>query len=364
MQSETDLNVVLVVGGCGYLGSRIVKLLCSEITCTSVHVMSRNTTQNIHQNVNYHPGDITDSQQVTTLLNEIKPRVIIHTVSPRYTESDAVLRHTNLTGTRNLLQGAAATPAVRAFVYTSSDAILVPKLGVKLTEETAEIFTESSHTSPYPKTKAIADAEVRAANNPPTLHTATIRLPSIYGENDDISMRTLLTTAQKGNHKMQVGDNKRIFEFVYVDSAANAHILAAKALLATAADPQRTNNEDSPKGKVYGEAFFISDGVSLPYFDFARKIYALAGHPVAKEEIQVVPYKAVLAVARLTEWVYWIFTLGTKQPDLASRGVEYMDAGSEFSIDKAKNLLGYQPVADQDAVLKRVVEFEMKRLGM
>ena len=354
MASDAALDAVLVVGGCGYLGSNLVKLLCSEPTCSSVHVMSRNPTQNlvIDPKVTYHAGNISNSQQVASLLLKIKPKAIIHTASPKYTSSEKLLRDTNLEGTRVLLKCAAESASVRAIVYTSTDSAIVQAPGVKLTEDQAVLYTEGSNANPYAKTKAIADSEVQAANAPPSLSTAVIRIPGLYGENDDNCIGAVLNTIKKGQHKMQVGDNRRRFEFVYIESASKAHILAAKALLG------------QPKDKVDGEAFFISDGVSMPYFDFTRKVCAFAGHAVPEDEIKVISHGLVWTFAALSEWVYWALTFGTKTPEVRQLGIEYLAGGCEWNISKAKLRLGYEPVVDQDAVLRRVVQSEAKRLGI
>jgi sterol-4alpha-carboxylate 3-dehydrogenase (decarboxylating) len=76
------------------------------------------------------------------------------------------------------------------------------------------------------------------------------------------------------------------------------------------------------------------------------------------------PLWFVWTLAYVNKWVYWIFTLGTMQPDVSSVGMEYLDRGCEWEIDKARERLEYRPVEDQDEVLRRVVEFEVKRLKM
>jgi sterol-4alpha-carboxylate 3-dehydrogenase (decarboxylating) len=357
MVSGGDLGVVLVIGGCGYLGSKLVKELLSDnleaVKVESVHVMSRSPTRNLHPNATYHAGDITNHDQVSSLLEKIKPTVIFHTASPKYTDSEALLRSTNLGGTRTLLQCATECPSVKAFVYTGTDSAVVQAPGVRLTEDIAKLYTEESVVNNYAKTKAIADFEVRAANNPLKLRTVVIRLPGIYGEDDDNCVGTLLGSVKKNQHKIQIGENKNHFEFVYVKSACMAHILAAKALL-----------DKQSEAKIDGEAFFVSDGISMPYFDFARKIYAGAGYPVAENEIKVMSYGMVLFFASFGEWIYWIFTFGTRTPELRKVGIEYLGGGTQWNINKAKERLGYEPVADQDAIIKKVAESEAKRLGI
>ncbi|KAH8692056.1 hypothetical protein BGW36DRAFT_386881 [Talaromyces proteolyticus] len=346
----TDLGVVLVVGGCGYLGSNLVKTLQAQPTCTAIHVVSRTPNQNLFPGVTYHAGDITDAGQATDLFAQINPRVVFHTASPKDTAPEHLLWKTNVEGTRNLLKAAAEAASTRVLVYTSSDSAMQQMPGVKQTEEIAKLHTEHSNANPYAKTKAIADAEVQAANAPPTLITAVLRIPGMYGENDDNCVGTLLSTIRKGEHNIQVGDNKPVFEVVYVEKACQAHILAAKRIL-----------EGRPVG---GQAFFISDGVSLPYFDFARKLYAGAGHPVPSDQIKVIPLWLVVGLAYIGEWVYWIFTLNTKVPELRSRRIKYLAGGCQWDVSKAREQLGYEPVADQDAVIKKVAQTEIARLGI
>ncbi|TGO35219.1 hypothetical protein BHYA_0166g00240 [Botrytis hyacinthi] len=302
------------------VGSHIVKLL-STITASEIHVISRNPKRNILPNVTYHEGDITDHQH--------------------------------------------------AFVYTSSDSTLVntpQEPGVRLTEDVAKLFTENSkEANTYSKTKAVADAAVLAANDPPNLYTATLRIPSLYGK-ESLSTGVLLSAIKKNQHKMQVGDNKRKFGFIFIESAAMAHILAAKSLVHEANINTKSydgnNAQKSSSRKVNGEGFFISDGVSMPYFNFARKVVAMAGHPVAENEVKSIPYKLGLGFTILSEWLCWAFTFGTITPSFRQGEIEYLGLGTDWSIQKAKERLGYEPVKDQDEVLREVVAFEAKRLGI
>ncbi|GAM42473.1 NAD-dependent epimerase/dehydratase [Talaromyces pinophilus] len=307
MAANSDLGAVVVVGGCGYLGSNLVKMLQAESTCTAIHVISRKPNQNLYPDVTYHAGDISDAQQVADLFNKINPRVVFHVASPKDVAPEPLLHRTNVNGTRNLLKVARETESTCAFIYTGSDSAFEQMPGVKQTEEISKLYTERSKgANPYAKTKAIADAEVQAANTPPTLTTAV--------------------------------------------KACEAHILAAKRIL---------------EGRLTGgQAFFISDGVSLPYFDFVRKLHAGAGHPVAPDQIKIVPLWLVVGIAQLAEWLYWAFTFNTKFPELRSRRIRYLAGGCQWDISKAKEQLGYEPVADQDAVLKKVAQAESIRLGI
>ena len=91
---------------------------------------------------------------------------------------------------------------------------------------------------------------------------------------------------------------------------------AAKALLSEV----KSGNFTSPQNiapKINGEAFFLSDESPQPLFVFNRKTYAFVGHPVSEKEITVISFAVVNAITWVTEWMYWIFTLGTKEPEMS-----------------------------------------------
>ena len=157
--------------------------------------------------------------------------------------------------------------------------------------------------------------------------------------------KAAIDRARAGKAKAQIGNNTNLFDITYVGNAAEAHILAAKALLR---DPLPTGDL-----KVDGEAFFITNGDPRPFWDVARMYATAAGCPVKKEEIKVVPVWLAFFMAGVMEWLYWIFTLGTKQPIMNRRGLSYTIMQRTFSIEKARKRLGYEPKVSLEEGMKR-----------
>ena len=249
-KKTVQLGHVLVTGGSGFLGSHIVQRFLAQLDVV-VFSISRNPCQRDAQ-AKYRAVDITDEGKLRALFEEIKPRVVIHTVSPLPTANKAVLHRTNVEGTKALLRCAANCPETRAFVYTSSDSsVASPSLpDQKLREADAQLYTATHFNNPYGRSKALADAAVLAADSA-NLRTATLRVPIIYGEGDTNFIPQLLASVRKGEHKMQPGDDKKLFEFIYVKSASETHVLAAKVLLRP--DTARSGRE----GFIFGPQMSI-----------------------------------------------------------------------------------------------------------
>ncbi|KAI4249394.1 MAG: hypothetical protein L6R42_009012, partial [Xanthoria sp. 1 TBL-2021] len=127
-----SLGSVLVIGGCGFLGSHIVRQLLDSYSC-DISVLDLRTTTNRYPNVSYHEGNITSLDSLRPIFSSIKPTVIIHTASPAFTADNQKLHQgkarslfhsVNVTGTSNLLTCASETRSVKAFIYTSSSSVI------------------------------------------------------------------------------------------------------------------------------------------------------------------------------------------------------------------------------------------------
>lgn len=344
---------VLVTGGGGFLGAHIVARLLDE-GAAAVAVVSRQPTplavdDHLRPRLSYHAADVADEHQLEAVFTQFRPHAVIHTAAPRHTDAAATHTRATVDGTRVLLECATRCADTRALVYTSSDSACAPTQ-TPLVEDHAELYTQSRYPNPYALSKALADRATLAANSKHLL-TAVVRIPVLYGENDTNFIPQLLSSVRKKEHRMQVGPNKKVFEFLYVKKAAEAHVLAVRALL----DP-------SVSAQVAGEAFFVSDGRPEPFFDFSRRCYAAAGSPVAPGDVTVIPLAALQAAASAGEWAYRILTLGTKQPALRRDSIDHLDRGACWSIEKAKHRLGYEPVADQDEAIQRTMDWAVSTL--
>ncbi|KAL9134456.1 MAG: hypothetical protein Q9175_004358 [Cornicularia normoerica] len=346
---------ILVVGGSGFVGYHIVHAFIQDSTWSSVHVMSRNPSPHHRvEGVHYHTGSVTSLEQLQHLLTDIEPSLIINTASPHGSgnaSDERQFEEINVKGTRNLLKAAIASEHVKTLIYTSSVEVMEGSSHNFVTED-ARMVTITSRAEYYAKTKAVADQAVLDADGIGGLRTLCLRLTVVYGDHDSQMIPGTLHALQEGRQRYQIGDNKNLFDSVSATNVARSHLLAAKALLRQPCDGN---------GKVGGEAFFITDGNPSPFWTFERQIWSAAGDRTTPEEVTVVPAWFMLNLASVIEWLYWAFTLGLKRPKVMRRQtMVYTCYPRTYSIEKARERLGYEPVDDRDEQIRKGVEWALR----
>ena len=157
--------------------------------------------------------------------------------------------------------------------------------------------TNTSKLNYYSKSKALVDQYVLDLNNRTGLRTTCLRITSVYGPRDNQMIPAAIQVLRAGHQRKQIGDNINLYDTCSVQNAATAHVLAATALL---------SDQEDPLLKVDGEAFFITDGHPVPYWDFLRMNWAAAGDETPLEEIQVITAWFMLGLAGAAEWVYFV----------------------------------------------------------
>ncbi|KAL8730644.1 MAG: hypothetical protein Q9166_003957 [cf. Caloplaca sp. 2 TL-2023] len=370
-----SLGSVLIIGGCGFLGSHIVSQLLESYSCT-VSVLDLRTTSNRYPNVSYHEGNITSLSSLHPILSSIKPTVIIHTASPAFTSDNKKLHQgkarslfhsVNVDGTRNLLELASEIGTVKAFVYTSSSSIIHDtESPLKNANENYPVLFSPAQPEYYAETKALAERLVLAHNrhaSSPHMLTTSVRPAGIFGEGDMQVIPGMMKALAKKQTKFQLGANDNLFDFTYVGNAAYAHILAAIALLTTA---QNFGTQMVPLDheRVDGQAFFITNTQPVYFWDFARAVWSAAGDPTSlsyPNSIWTINEPVGLAVAGLLEWVLWAVTAGRKSPSMTRGVVKYSCMTRYFDTERARRVLGYEALWGLDEGVERTVRWWMER---
>ena len=75
--TSISLGTVLVFGGGGFLGTAVVERMLDAGYWTSIVVASRTPKQHL-PNVTYRKVDICDEKSVQSLINDVKPALVLH----------------------------------------------------------------------------------------------------------------------------------------------------------------------------------------------------------------------------------------------------------------------------------------------
>ena len=355
-----ELGPVLVVGGCGFLGHRIVSRL-RESAALEIWVLDLDTKHNRFSSVSYCEGDITSHSNVQAILHRIRPRTIIHTASPNvlaehpnFATRKALYEKVNILGTQNLIECAGKSGSVKAFVYTSSASVVHDSINDLFeADESLPVLQTPQQTEIYSHTKGVAENIVLAANRRyGAMLTTAIRPTSMFGEDDVGWLPNLLDVYKTGKTNIQLGNNSAKIDLLYVGNSADAHILAAETLYEMHADTPYSDRVD-------GEAFFVTNEEPYRFWDFARAVWRAAGDQSDPERVWVIPKAVGLIMATFFEWIFWLVFLGNQEPKLTRRRIKHTCMNRTFRIDKAKIRLGYIPrVSMKEGIEKGVKWFQ------
>ena len=339
---------VLVTGGAGFFGFHLIGALLIEPRCRPIVSVSRSPKSNLHDDVEYISGSITNENIMWELFDRVKPRIVFHVANPSPHANWATAKSLGIDGTDILLKIAMQCASVDAFVFTSSVNV-VGGLAHHNVDESHPLWKPDTKCIPYWKAKTIAEQHVISANSQ-GLRTVSLRLCMIIGERDPNFVPGMLDSVKRGETSYQIGDNSNLLDTVSAENGAKAHLLAAKALM-----------EPNPARKVDGEAFLITDGNPLPFWDLCRMVFRAAGNSSQPEDATVIPAWLAYAFATILEVLYALFTLGRKPSPLTRLIVGFCTNEFTYNIEKSRTILGYRPVVRTEQVLRESVEWELKR---
>ncbi|KAI0391670.1 C-3 sterol dehydrogenase/C-4-like protein [Xylariaceae sp. FL0594] len=352
---------VLVIGGCGFLGHHVVNLLLRDWKCrvSVIDLRCQRNRRPESDRVEYVEADITDSDTLVKIFGRLKPDVVIHTASPPAQGAGAVSNDlfykVNVEGTRAVI-AACQSNNVKALVYTSSASVISDnKSDLINANEDYPVIRGKLQTEYYAETKAHAEQLVLEANRASgsNLLTTAIRPSGIFGEGDMQLVYHAIAVSRAGNDKVQVGPNTNLFDFTYVENIAHAHLLAARALLVThAASTVPLDHE-----RVDGEAFLITNGTPVYFWDMMRAIWREAGSARGKEHIWVMSRDLGIALGFLSEC---FSALLRRQANFTRQRIVFSTMTRYYDISKARQRLGYEPLVSLDEGVKRTVKWTLE----
>jgi nucleoside-diphosphate-sugar epimerase len=306
------MTTALITGATGFIGQYLLRDLltlgwrCRVLTRTDRPELTRS-------GVEVFRGDITVRSSLKGAVDDID--VVFHLAGAGHVaavsaEARAHFRAVNVTGVANLLDLCRGWP-VRKFVHFSSTAAM----GLIKAETLVEDSPPQPHT-PYQLSKREGEEVVLHSWQKFNVPAVIIRPCMVYGPGGTGEFAKICRWIAKGIFP-RVGRGPSYTPLIHARDVALGARLAA---------------ERGRPGEVY-----LLVGESLPVAEM-RRIVLHALH--LRRPYPYVPLRVALTGAALLEWITQ--RLG-KVPPLSRANIISMATGRRFSIDKARNELGFTP---------------------
>lgn len=304
---------ILVTGGTGLLGGRLIPKLVAE--GYQVFALARSASSHAKlTGMSAMPVDA-DLESATPLALPPIDAVVHAAALFRFSGPRAPFFRTNVDGTKALLK-AAETAGAKTFVYISAAGIVMDERGVPTRNADEDAPTFPNHFSGYLASKARAEQLVLAASRP-GFRTIALRPPALWGPGDPFS-RALPEAIRSGRFAfIDRGDYP--FATCHVDNLVEAIECALE------------------RGDG-GRAFFVADRDKQSFRAFVASLADLEGLSINK--LRSMPYWLASAVGRAMDAI-WAITRKEGDPPV-SRSLMRM-IGREFTVNDAaaRRELGY-----------------------
>lgn len=313
---------VLVTGGTGFVGSRVVRKLVAR--GQRVRCLARKSSNLANLDglpVEVVTGDLRDPASVDAAVRGCS--VLIHVAADYrlWSRDPDALYRSNVDGTRNLLAAAERTGCERIVYCSTVGTLGIPADGSPGNEETPAFLADM--TGHYKRSKFLAEQEALLAASR-GLPVVIVNPSTPVGPNDIKPTETGRIITRFLNDRMPMYLDTGL-NVVDVDDVAEGHLLAAD------------------KGRV-GERYILGCR-NMTLREILECLASLTGKPAPSARI---PYGLALGVARLNE--FFVGTLAGREPGIPVEGVRMASKRMFFDGGKAVRELGLPQTPVEEAL--------------
>ena len=236
----------------------------------------------------------------------------------------------NVEGTRNLLH-ASVRASVERFVHFSTTDVYGYPGGAAVNES----FNGTGFSNWYSQTKRAAEAEVRSARG---IETVVLRPATVYGPRSKEVVGEIARAMRNGN-MLLIDRGRAVAGLCYVDNLVDAALLALRHEAAA------------------GHAFNATDGLPVTWREFTEGLAEGLGCKPARWSM---PYWMASGIGFSLEHGYRLLHRTTKlttQPLLSRQAVHVLGRNQDFSNQKARDVLGWEPRVDYAAGLAATLDW-------
>lgn len=268
-------------------------------------------------------GSVTDSSIAKKACQETD--IVLHTEEvAKEGGSIKEFSQVNIDGTINIAK-AARNAGIKTFVHLSSALVYGFNYKNGVTEDEQLV----KERNPYCQTKIEAEKALQQLNNLRDFGIIIIRAGDVYGPG---SIPWIMRPISLMQQKLFAYTNEgKVINHVYVDNLIDAIFLAIEK-------------------EQEGEIFNITDGQETSPQEYFTRLAEIAGYPAPSS----LPKDEIKVFLQLRCQGQKLFR---KQPDILPEAADFMTRPYAISIDKARQILDYQPAISLDEGMSRIQQW-------
>ncbi|MBN2370045.1 MAG: NAD-dependent epimerase/dehydratase family protein [Vicinamibacteria bacterium] len=313
---------VALTGVSGYTGGRLLETLIARKHDVTALVRPASMTPSLRNSgARIVEGDLASETAIDQLVSEAQAVVHVAAVYRTAGHPDSYYQDVNVGGTNRLLE-AAARKGVMRFVHTSTVGVHGDVRQVPADESSPIVPSDV-----YQATKAEAEALALEFHHRRGLPVAVVRPAAIYGPGETRLLK-LFRAIARGRYAI-VGSGRPYYHPVYIDDLIQGFLLALE------------------HPRAIGETFIIAGPRYVSQSELAAIIARSTGGRVLPFRIPALPIRMIGAVCEAVCVPLRI------EPPLHRRRVDFWINNRAFSIEKARQILGYSPQIDVEEGIAR-----------
>nr|VDD64641.1 unnamed protein product [Brassica oleracea] len=349
-------KVVAVTGGLGLVGSAVClellrrgALQVRSLDCRKTSPWSDRLKES---GVHCIYGDVVSIEDVENALDGVD--CVIHLASYGGSGKEMIqtrrMEEVNVEGTRNVLETCVKKGITRV-VYLSSNGVVFGGKEIENGDETLPCLSSNQYVGPYDQTKSVAEQLVLKNNGRiewawSLLSTCVIRCPLVYGPGEEKYLDRVISDARLGLLLFKIGDPNSKTDWINVDNIVLALMLATTGLM-------------SKYSKVAGKVYFVSDGNPINFFEFLQPLLKNLEYDLPKSSLSI---PLAVSLGNICKAMYIMLSplLNQRwfpQPLILPPEVYKVGVTNYYSINKAKEELGYEPKTQPDEAMTETIKY-------
>lgn len=326
------MNNILVTGGGGFLGKKIVQMLLEKgLNCS---VVGRNDYPELGElGCTCYKGDITNLSFLQDCFKDIDTVFHVAALAGIWGSWNNYYQ-TNVIGTQNVI-AACKRNDVKRLIYTSTPSVVFN--GYHIIRGDESLPYAKSPLCNYAKSKILAEKYFLAHINE-DFRGCAIRPHLIWGPEDPHLIPRLMERGKAKKLKI-VGEGRNIVDISYVDNVAHAHILAAESLCTS--------------DKANGQAYFIGEEKPVELWEWINELFDKLDIPTIDKKVS---FKAAYTIGSTLEVIYKMFRING-EPPMTRFVAEQLAKSHYFAHQRAKEDFGYFPLVHTELGMERLLDW-------